>query len=171
MASVGTHVTGSFAAVASVYCIWINMCHLYLTKNSAYRKTTFGRKLLFWSHLSMIFVTISPICIVFSYTHVEQMAFIYEWTHNDCLCAFWYALAMVTFETGFVFLCVNYLVRLNLVLHPTDPDRKSPVIVGAIILLICEAIVVDATLFVATHGECNPNHDLGCVASFEEWGM
>ena len=118
----------------------------------------------------MLFVTCAPIFIIFSYTHVEESS-LFAWTHSHCLCALWYALAMITFETGFIFLCVNYLVRLNLVLHPTDPSRKSPLIVSIIILLLLEAVAVDATLFVTTHGECLPNRQLGCIATFEEWGM
>ena len=170
MATIWTHVTGASAVVASLYCIWLNGCHIYLSKHSEYRKTRFGKKLQFWSHLSMIFVSLSPIFMLLSYTHIESFK-IFEWIHNDCLCAFWVALSMASFETGFVFLCVNYLIRLNLVLNPTNPDKKSPVIIATIIFLVMEAIAVDITMFFSTHGECNKHHQVGCNTTMDLWGM
>ena len=135
MSTIWTHVTGASAIMALVYCAGLNGCHLYLSKHSEYRKTSFGKKLKFWSHLSMLTIGLAPIFIILSYTHLES-AQIFEWIHHDCLCAFWVSLAMASFETGFVFLCINYLVRLNLVLNPTNPDKKSPAILAVMTILL-----------------------------------
>ena len=107
-------ITGITANIAFVYCLIINSLHFYLSKTSDARRRSFGRKLILWSHLSMISMTFGALFTMFSYYHPEA-----AFSNNSvCLCGHFYAIGIIFFCTGLFLLKINYLVRLDMVLNP-----------------------------------------------------
>ena len=165
--------TGVSANVAFVYCIVINSFHFYLSKTSDARQSKFGRRLILWSHLSMISMTIGALFMIFSYYHPESLF----GDNSVCLCGEFYAISVILFCTGLFLLKINYLVRLNMVLNPVHEKKSFKCPIFYMILLFFEAIGVNCIQYIVIEGECivntNSNETIffehGCVANFADW--
>lgn len=160
------HWTGLIAIISFAYCLVIIMIHYYLVKTSKQRKTKIGKKLSRWSTLSMILVTLFPIFILLSYFHLENLLL----GVNDCFCKLWYTLGLISFETGFFVLNINYLIRLNLVVNPLNPNRFSVFIAICMITMVVEIILIDWFQFNAIEAQCYQNTTkFGCLSRLNQW--
>ena len=48
------HITGLVSIIGTIYCLFINIIHGYLSNTSKLRQTIFGKNLLFWSNVVFI---------------------------------------------------------------------------------------------------------------------
>lgn len=171
-----TNSTAISSVVCCLYCIVINWFHLHLTKISEARSTSFGKKLVVWSHLSMVTMSLSPIFIMCSCFHPE-LWFVTNYNVNNssaCFCKLWYQISLVFFITGLFLLKINYLVRLNMILNPSKGDMCTNTITIYIAALIIECVIVDVLQFVTVDAECEINitrkiFQHGCNSHFDKW--
>ena len=163
--------TGISAVIAFVHCVFVNVLHFYLSKTSEQRQTIFGKKLIFWSHLSMLSMSLAPLLMIFSYYHPENL-----FDNNICWCQPWYSFSVIFFCTGLFSLKINYLVRLNMVLNPSNHEKYSKLIKMYLILLCFEAILVNIIQYIVIDANCTRDNitnqlQFGCIATFADWSM
>lgn len=122
----------------------------------------------------MLFITLAPLFMIFSYFHPESLFLSNdEKEQNWCLCRQWFAFAVISFSTGLFLLKINYLARLNMVLNPGTSKACTNMLAIYLVILIIEMIVINTIQYIVIDAKCtniNGNWmDYGCTASFQEW--
>ena len=174
--------TGIISMFGTIYCFIINIFHLYLSKNSKQRRTIFGRKLLIWSHSSMLFISMSPVFILLSYIHFET----YLTTNNNstkkCYCKIFFILSIISYIIGFFLLKINYLIRLQMAidLKPKNSpyfNKYNIIFKLYLIYLLIAFTICMFTQYYTFQCKCikkdnSDDHDtymLGCHVKFNKW--
>ena len=136
-----------FAVVAFFWVLILNLWSYYLTQTSIQRKTTFYRRILPFSHISLLLMLISTLCMICSYFHPELFYL------NKLYCVEWYMLACICYATSMYFLKIAYLVRLNMVNNPENANQWSKGIVIYIIFFILMCLFIDYVQYLTIYGE------------------
>ena len=161
---------GVSACIAFAYCLFINSIHIYLTRTSKQRQPIFYRRILPFSHLSMLLMLLGTLSIIFSYFHPELL-------FDNCsnYCVNFYIIAVICYVGAMYLLKTAYLVRLNMVINPTNVNQWSlsiqiylvMFVISCIALCIVQGLVITGTSF--SNSNVNSINNFGCVITFSSW--
>ena len=178
---------GVSSCVAFIYCLLLNGIHIYLTKTSKMRKPIFYRRILPFSHLSMLLMLFAAMFMICSYFHPELLF------DNCCTyCVHFYITAVICYVVAMYLLKTAYLVRLNMVFNPTNVNQWSLniqiyliiFIITCITISIIQGFVIQGKSFLNSNTNDNnninnnnykkndnniSNDKFGCIATFASW--
>ena len=97
----------------------MSLLNVYLTQTSIQRKSSFYRRLVPFSHISLLLLSIAALCMICCHYHPELLYL------NEIYCTQWFMVSVVCYSTAMYFLKIAYLVRLNMVKHPSLNNNNN----------------------------------------------